>query len=234
MNHIMTTVFLSRVQHLRGSHLHLQSGLHDPGVSVFDWIMYWQRQRKRLPPQTCWHVFRICRWVRLTNQMLQFGMQKPHFAFKGTSCDESTGMLRPDSCSHTSRLSRSLFLHLTGGDASISQAHDRERGHNLDRILLRLVLRLCLHRLCPPLSHWHRPPRPLHAPDAQESVGDLHGRRAGASGVTARQTDDYRMRLMVSFVLSTGVRLISRTRADHNRDKVMMTETGSGVDGPQP
>lgn len=69
-----------------------------------------------------------------------------------------------------------MFLHLTGGDASVSQAHDRERGHDLDRILLRLVLRLCLRGLCPAISHWHRPPAPLHAPDAKESMGDLHGR----------------------------------------------------------
>lgn len=31
---------LSRVQHLRCSHLHLQSCLYDPGVSVFGGIMY--------------------------------------------------------------------------------------------------------------------------------------------------------------------------------------------------
>ena len=78
---------------------------------------------------------------------------------------------------------RSLCLHLTGGDATVSQTHDRERGHDLDRVLLRLVLRLRLRWLHPPLPHRHCPPDPLHAPDAQESVGDLHGRRAGASGV---------------------------------------------------
>lgn len=83
---------------------------------------------------------------------------------------------------------RSLCLRLTGGDATVRQTHDRERGHNLDPLLLRVVLCLCLHRLHPSFSHWLCPPDPLHAPDAQESMGDLHGRRAGASGVK-KQTD---------------------------------------------
>lgn len=81
-------------------------------------------------------------------------------------------------------LGRPLCLHLAGGDATVSQAHDRQRGNDLDQPLLRLVLRLRLHRLHPPLPDWHHPADPLHAPDAQESMGDLHGRRAGASGVT--------------------------------------------------
>lgn len=153
-------LFLPRVQHLRCSHLHLQSCLHNPGVSVFDGIMYRKRQRKRLPPQTCWNVFRIRRWV-------QFPRKKVTASCVTTSC--------PTQLTNVSPFPRSLFLHLTGGNASVSQTHDRERGHNLDRILLRLVLCLRLHWLCPPLSHWHRPPDPLHAPDAQKSMGDLHG-----------------------------------------------------------
>lgn len=114
---------------------------------------------------------------------------------------------------HPPLLLRSLCLHLTGGDASVSQAHDRERGDDLDRVPLRLVLRLRLHRLRPPLPHRHCAPRPLHAPDAQEPVGDLHGRRAGASRVMVRETD--KCRLTVSFVWSANVRFISRTRACH-------------------
>ncbi|CAG13959.1 unnamed protein product, partial [Tetraodon nigroviridis] len=73
-----------------------------------------------------------------------------------------------------------LRLHLPGGDAPVRQAHDRERGHRLDPILLLLVLRLRLQRLRPPLPHRYRPADPLHASDAQEPVGDVHGRRAGA------------------------------------------------------
>lgn len=85
-----------------------------------------------------------------------------------------------------SLLSRSLLVHLAGSDASVGQTDDRERGDDLDRVLLRLVLRLRLHRLRPPLPHRHRPPGALHAPDAQEPMGDLHGRRARASRVIGR------------------------------------------------
>lgn len=136
-----------------------------------------------------------------------------HRCYYSTSC--TTKLM----FTHLSLLLRSLCLHLTGGDASISQTHDRQRGYNLDWTLLRLVLRLCLRRLCPPLSHWHHTPDPVHAPDAQESMGDLHGRRARASRVIARQTDEYRIweewLCLLFWVQMLDV--ISRTRAGHKR-----------------
>lgn len=190
---MLCCLFHSRVQHFCSSHFHLQSRLHATGLSVFTGIMYWQRQRKRLPPQTCWHVLCICRWVELPE------------------CHEA--IVHSNWCSLTSLFPRPLFLHLTGGDASVGQTDDREHRHHLDGVFLLLVFCLRLHRLRPPLSLRHRPPASVHAPDAQESMGDLHGCWTRASGVITAQTDEGRMRVTASFVLITGVRFISRTAA---------------------
>ena len=73
---------------------------------------------------------------------------------------------------------RPVCVHLRGGDAAVGETHDRERGHHLDGVQLRLVLRLRLLRLRPPLPLRPGPPNPLHAPDAPQPLGDLHGRRA--------------------------------------------------------
>lgn len=70
---------------------------------------------------------------------------------------------------------RTLCLHLPGGDATVSQADDREQGDHLDGEPLRLVLRVRLQCLRAALPHRHRPPHPLHATDAPQPVGDLHG-----------------------------------------------------------
>jgi len=122
---------------------------------------------------------------------------------------------------HILRFLRHLCVHLAGGDAPVCKTDDRERGHNLDPILLRLVLRLRLYWLCPPLSLRHCTPHPLHAPDAQESMGDVHGRRAGSSRVTTGQKH---------VVLLFWLKCFSRTRVCHQRIKVTR-ETIAGVCG---
>lgn len=119
-----------------------------------------------------------------------------------------------------SPLLRSLRLHLAGGDATVCQTHDRERGHHLDRILLRLVLRLRLLRLRPPLPLRHRPPHPLHAPDAQESMGVLHGRWARPSGVKSAGSGQMKSRTRAVFFFGFEkqmFRFISRRRTGHRR-----------------
>lgn len=94
-HHVNTPrLFLSRVQHLRCSHLYLQPGLHDPGLSVFDWIMYRWRQRTRLPPETCWHVLRICRWVQLTSKNVSFRHHHPHTSLSPSQASAPSSHLR--------------------------------------------------------------------------------------------------------------------------------------------
>lgn len=51
----------NRVQHLGGRHLHLQPGLHDPGLALPRRLLLGGGQAEGLPPQTRRHVLRLCR-----------------------------------------------------------------------------------------------------------------------------------------------------------------------------
>lgn len=73
-----------------------------------------------------------------------------------------------------------MHLRVGGGDAAVGEAHDRQRAHRVDRVLLLLVLRLRLLRLRPPLSRRPGSPAPLLASNAPEPLGVVHGCRARA------------------------------------------------------
>lgn len=51
----------NRVQHLGGRHLHLQPGLHDPGLALPRRLLLGGGPAEGLPPQTRRHVLRLCR-----------------------------------------------------------------------------------------------------------------------------------------------------------------------------
>lgn len=60
----------NRVQHLGGCHLHLQLGLHDPGLALPCRLLHGGGPAEGLPPQTRRHVLRLCRYV-LLSQLLE-------------------------------------------------------------------------------------------------------------------------------------------------------------------
>lgn len=61
-----SSMFPNRVQHLCGRYLHLQPGLHDPGLALPHWVLLRGGQAEGLPPQTGWHVLCLCRYVSHT------------------------------------------------------------------------------------------------------------------------------------------------------------------------
>lgn len=71
---------------------------------------------------------------------------------------------------------RSLHRHFSGSHEAVGETHDRQRWDHLDRVLLFVVLLMRLCILHPPLHQWDQPADHLHAPHAQEPVGDLYGR----------------------------------------------------------